>query len=632
MVPDPAFAELDLGSGGTPGRPVPRPPPGTPETRWSALQRRQAVRGTFVNRAAQLVSMAQPHAPPVPLRSYYTDYASMDAAQTAWYLHWRGRTRAGETVPTDLSYLFLHAYEMIHGVGYPAPEEAFSALHDLWSRYRAVQPALDRYLPTWLTDFVQYYGVESVAARSWLAQAGAYASGDQRLQHWIEREDHVHVPDDVFHLLVDYRPEQNKFYRSQPEPAWIDDALRRAVLLTDAYFLETTGLSAFERFSPDAAAPLTRVAFQGVRFDGEPATITAAHVRPYAQDGRLTALMTLAVRFTENLARRHAGVSALLRDADVTLDLAEHLRRHLFPGLSVAIEAVPAAPTARSRRAAAPPNTTPPPAPPPAAPRTLRLDPERLAALQRDSEAIRARLLEASDRGEASDEGEASDTVPARAPTPPLPDPQPAPGPPSTPALLTDLDVVTELLDTISGSARAALLQLRAAGWSLAMDALSAPPGSFVSVLIDDINEAAQLTLGDVLLTEESGVLVTAPDYRDELEVLLGALETAPAAVLHAAATLSDTWHALGERTTPLQRHILTSMLGTPLSVRALGELCAAERAFPDATLEDLNAAALDTIGDLLIDPYHDPLRLDDAYHLDIRRMLQTYPPSRSTP
>ncbi|GAA5513057.1 hypothetical protein Dcar01_01783 [Deinococcus carri] len=575
-----------------PVSPAASPPPRPSQSsRWEKVQRQKASPNSFLSQARGRARMTRNAAVPVPLQSYWTTYADLDRARTDWYYFWRARLRAGEALPTDLSYVFLHVYEVLHGVGFDRPEAAFAHLQHVWRTYRVDHPKLDHYLVDWLSDFVHYYGLKGEAARAWLDEASVYARGEELLHHWLERGDRAEVPAGVFRELVAYRPEQNKFYRDTPDKAALDATLRHAVRLTDEFYRETTGTSVFEALRPKKPRQIQRRAFSGAVFEGPSYEYVAATLWPYREDGRLSELLTQAVRHAENLARKRAGFKSQLRGVELPLDLAAYLDTHLFPQQEVR--------------------------------RTVRLDAGRLAALQQESEAIRERLLD-EDGGEAA------------APVVVLPAEAPAPPQPGTPAAqrftlpanvpeghLTDVETVADILEVASGAARDLLRQLRAQGWEAPEADLQLPTGTFASTLVDEVNEAAQLKLGDVLLVQEGALLVAVEDYRDELEFLLGVLEQAPAEVTQAPATLEGPWQALADALPPLHLVVLEQLLRGGLTLRELEAFTAARHALASAVLEDLNTHALDTVGDILVDPYGDPLALDDAYRYDVLRLLQ---------
>ena len=92
---------------------------------------------------------------------YYPTYEDMTTAQLRGYFTWRTRWRAGVTARASLSYLFVHVYEVLCGVGVASPEEGLAELVRLRDAYGSVpgNEALVSYLGMWIPDYVTYHGL-----------------------------------------------------------------------------------------------------------------------------------------------------------------------------------------------------------------------------------------------------------------------------------------------------------------------------------------------------------------------------------------------------------------------------------------------------------------------------------------
>ncbi len=53
----------------------------------------------------------------VPFMQYWPSYDSMSKQQKDWYFYWRSQVRKGIYLNTDLSYIFVHVYELLSGYG-----------------------------------------------------------------------------------------------------------------------------------------------------------------------------------------------------------------------------------------------------------------------------------------------------------------------------------------------------------------------------------------------------------------------------------------------------------------------------------------------------------------------------------
>lgn len=81
--------------------------------------------GQFVTRAKELVEKTEDSALFIPFKSYWPTYGHMTGTQSRWYFYWRNEVRQGRYLKTDLSYIFLHVYELINGVGWTDPNDGY---------------------------------------------------------------------------------------------------------------------------------------------------------------------------------------------------------------------------------------------------------------------------------------------------------------------------------------------------------------------------------------------------------------------------------------------------------------------------------------------------------------------------
>lgn len=107
------------------------------------------------------------------VEGYCPTYQGLDDRQLRGYVTWRTHVRRGEVVPAPKPFIFIYLYELLNGVGAAGPEGALRALLRFWGSYREVEPLINRYLETWVPDYVAYHGLDAslVAAvepiRSW---------------------------------------------------------------------------------------------------------------------------------------------------------------------------------------------------------------------------------------------------------------------------------------------------------------------------------------------------------------------------------------------------------------------------------------------------------------------------------
>ena len=92
-----------------------------------------------------------------PLRMFSPCYQRMGYDQLRTFFTWRAQARQGIYPETSVSYVFLHVYELLSGIGSRGPVDGVNKLLALWNAYREEFPVLDDYLPGWLMDYHIYY-------------------------------------------------------------------------------------------------------------------------------------------------------------------------------------------------------------------------------------------------------------------------------------------------------------------------------------------------------------------------------------------------------------------------------------------------------------------------------------------
>ncbi|WP_148138332.1 TerB N-terminal domain-containing protein [Olsenella sp. HMSC062G07] len=100
--------------------------------------------------------------------SYYPTYEDLPDAVLRGYFTWRALFRTGELPRAPLTFVFIHAYELICGVG-AAPGAA--TLHELGRLFEGYGQATEgaalvRYLPRWMRDYAVYHELSAADVRA----------------------------------------------------------------------------------------------------------------------------------------------------------------------------------------------------------------------------------------------------------------------------------------------------------------------------------------------------------------------------------------------------------------------------------------------------------------------------------
>lgn len=283
----------------------------------------------FVQKAKELEGETADTAEFVPFQTYWPTYAEMHPAQLKWYLHWRGEVRAGRYPDTDLSYLFVYMYELIHGIGWREPSQGLDLLYRVWRGYRERYPKLEVYAREWMYDFVLVFGLELPGLEP-LLKFPRNLSAELRELEWNLRltAEPLGLTWDMLTPLLDYEVEKSRFYTGQGRKD-LQQYAPKVVSLVDGYLGKTQGNRLIERFKP-REKKVKRYLFRSAVYDfelyGRSVPVTMI---PVSEHSPLRDYVTQLVRLTENKLRDLAGFKGKLRGIVVEPDVEQLVDRFL---------------------------------------------------------------------------------------------------------------------------------------------------------------------------------------------------------------------------------------------------------------------------------------------------------------
>ncbi|ULO04675.1 TerB N-terminal domain-containing protein [Paenibacillus sp. 19GGS1-52] len=442
--------------------------------------------GQFVLRAKELVQRSETVAALfVPFKSYWPTYGHMTGAQSNWYFYWRTEVRQGRFHKTDLSYIFLHVYELINGVGWEEPTDGYRQLCQLWEAYRDKYKRLDQYLGGWIADFSFVHKLDVplsvIVARS-RGLAGDLA--ELELMRCLSS-----APEQlsfaVLTAMSDYDISKSKFYMGEGKEA-AELYIPQVIALIDAYVTRKHGSNLLEMFPPAPPVLRERFLFRSAVYDislyGYSVLVPVVRI---SKSVPLRSLITRLFRLTENKLRELLGYRGRLKGINVDDDMSSLVTRFLqreFHKLKQE-EAGP----------------------------VVVIDQGKLERLQTDSEIVRT-LLTVNDKDIISETDESA--VSSTASDAPITDLEEEPhdkepvfepvaetDPASTPAgAVTEWEQFTAALSPLQ---REALLTLKSDNGLMTIQQLAAESGTMPELLIDEINELAMDNLGDLLIDGE---------------------------------------------------------------------------------------------------------------------------------
>ena len=444
----------------------------------------------FLSDARRLRDYTVAHASFTGFRVGRPTYADMDPAQRAWYFYWRAQFRRGVLLPTDISYIYVAAYELLNSIT-AAGAEALSTLLRLWEGYRAAFPYLDRCMPGWCADFMLVHdlGTDFDALSERIPFAVDAADLPPELFCGRRLRDGLHtLPPALLGALSGYAVTQSRFCADETRTALLSDAIRRGLEAVEAAALQANGKPLLETLAPTQTISLHDCFYGAVTGRAASARVELTW-RPYAHDERFRGLLSALLRAVENRLRQQTRFPGRLK--------VPPLPAWAEAALNAALSASPAA-APETERSHEP----------------IVIDLDRARALEDASWENTRRLLDAL--GDAASKAE-PETVADPLPAGPVPAAEAAPEPavaPSAGSFAASEPVCEpspEPTEELPFRARLSVLQRQVLDALLAEDRaaasrICAEAMTFPEAVFEEINEIALEALGDILIGADGAV------------------------------------------------------------------------------------------------------------------------------
>ncbi|GGO00414.1 TerB N-terminal domain-containing protein [Saccharibacillus kuerlensis] len=296
----------------------------------------QSAEREFVRRARENANRTESEVPFVPFSSYWPTYAAMKPEQEQWYFYWRSQFRSGEKVETDLSYLFIYIYELINGIGWEQPQEGMEAMIRVWESYRARFRRLDGYMADWVREFALVHALDLPESTA-LEQTSGQLKGellDLELARRFE-ETPADLTWELIARLSDYDMTTSRFYKEAGKKT-MPRVLPHIVRAIDDYLVRTRGIRLTGLFREADIRITERYLFRSAVYDpelyGRTFLVRAPKLGLHAQ---LRDFMTQLVRQTENELRARFKFGGRLRgiklDPEIAEVIAEAAEREFLP-------------------------------------------------------------------------------------------------------------------------------------------------------------------------------------------------------------------------------------------------------------------------------------------------------------
>ncbi|WP_342478203.1 TerB N-terminal domain-containing protein [Paenibacillus sp. FSL H7-0350] len=515
----------------------------------------------FVQRARELVEHKEPAVLFVPFKSYWPTYGHMTGAQSRWYFFWRDEVRQGRYPKTDLSYIFLHIYELINGVGWDEPQEGYRQLNLLWEAYRDSYKRLDQYLGGWIADFSFVHKLDiplsEIVARS-RGLAGDLA--ELELVRCLSTAPEQ-LSIEVLSVMSDYDISKSKFYTGEGKIA-ADRYIPQVVALIDAYVARKHDSNLITMFPPAPPVVRERYLFRSAVYDislyGYSVLVPVIRV---SKSPPLRSLITRLFRLTENKLRALMGYRGRLKDIRVDADMDDLVTRFLE----------------REFRKAEQEEKGP----------AVVIDQQKLEQLASDSEVVRS-LLTVEDTGERGQEDDAEWIIESEG----------ALGGAGLAGAGSDADVHESTGSADVTSDAEVLGRAESAGEKSVAntDARVAPAVSANAESISDSSARAE---------EQVVAMIGGERIERGHEELPGTHLSAGQKLTASPPPYSDSeadrWILFASELTPLQRQAVLALAEEDGSVK-VQRLAAGAGTMAELLYDEINELAMDSLGDLIID------------------------------
>ena len=523
----------------------------------------------FAKDMAELEDKIGDKAPFVPFMQYWPSYDSMNRQQKNWYFYWRTQVRQSVYLKTDLSYIFVHIYELLSGFGWKNPEDGYNQLFALWTTYRAEHPKLDHYLLNWLFDFAQLHNLEYRIPDCHDVSLPYQPAIRDILIDAHSTEKPLKLSFALIDALCDYSLVNSKFYK-EGHQLLMNEAIPRVVSLADAMLIKNKGKGILEIYGPKRTKQQNYYAFQSANCINANKRINVS-VKGYTSSQKLRSYINELVRYAENVLRELYGSRGRLRGVEIDDETAKMVKAFLIKEYS------PKKTTTEVPKKA-----------------EVNLDFNNINELRNQSDAVRDALEVSDDSAEQKE-------------------------------LLTDIDVVKTIFGLIPQYCRSLINELHSNSWEINYD-------SSVQPSVDKVNEISLKYLACAILVVEENHLLLEDDYRDEFEFIYNHLDEFECcdeiketdnSSMFTVDNLSDELKQLIETLSPIQQTIICVILNRVNISLQLEEIANAELSLPEMLIDEINDISSQIIGDILIDTFSDEICVLEQYENELKDAMK---------
>lgn len=450
----------------------------------------------------------------VPFQCYFPVYNDMSVAQLRSYFTIRKMWRQGKFPDVPLSYLFVYVYETLMQIGIHQPEEGYEILQEMLAAYRTTYANLQRYLGPWLRDYVVYYNLsprfQEAFADEWHHDALAATLSDYK-----DAKDSMLL--DALIQLSGYDPTAKVLFKKVPEKA---TACMTAVLRAIIPVIEHSCHHRIETFCLGSRTRRqVRMFANAVFYNPRPVRTAEIRVSPRTRYFCQGGLWAKDVFICNQLLIRRT-FTAIFHEADRQMRIDLGIKPLLKPGIGAA----PYATVIKDAVSQWMEHERAEEARKEAERRRVSIDFSKLKKIRSDAEVVMEKL--ASDESEPLTPINTMETIAPAEPVAPVKstattetaEPEKTPEPLKTTAPLKDIDSMAPTTPAVSQAASPDLAFLRlflsGGDWRSFLRDHHIPEG----VMVEQINDKAMDSIGDIVLEDDGNGLKLIEDYREDVE------------------------------------------------------------------------------------------------------------------
>ena len=251
--------------------------------------------------------------------------------------------RAQNYLLTGDTYLFLHVFELINGVGVESPQDGFDQLLRLWRVYQLSSNAVRVQLWTWIEDYALAHDLCSID-HLFEAHASEWrqAPFTNEMIEFASRRPLNEMPFQMIDQLGDARLMTLRVYELGNGP-YLEWFVPVALALVEKQIKGKGTRGIFERYGPRTREERTRYVFDGALYGGKRLDIETLPARQFNErPSKIDEIMKGVAKHTENQLRKFLSVGG--RVGGYKLDpeqktIIEEMVKEQFPRMQLAIAA-----------------------------------------------------------------------------------------------------------------------------------------------------------------------------------------------------------------------------------------------------------------------------------------------------